>query len=361
MLIERLGKRRKNNRIHRAVMLTACIFALPACQSLGYYGHLARGQWQIMSQRQSIDELVAAANTDPELRSQLLDVQAMLQFAEQELMLPTEGSYTSYVDLSRSHANWIVVAAPKFSLEPKTWCFPIVGCVPYRGYFSAEKAEAKGSELRDQGFDVRVFETGAYSTLGWFDDPVLSSMLAWERGVLAETLFHELAHQRLYRPNHADFNESFATAVGRHGARLWFAEDAEGLSRYQQYLTFDQRYREALQTLRQQWHAIYSLAISEDEKLARRKLSLDQAIARFEQDPLLALTAEKWRQDPPNNADLALLATYYSVVARFEQLLALHDNDLLRFYQAAENIAAMDDAGIDAWIKQTGHKATSVD
>ncbi|GJM08698.1 MAG: aminopeptidase [Lysobacteraceae bacterium] len=360
MLTQLLGKRR-NNRIHRAVIVTACIFAISACQSLGYYGHLAKGQWQIMSQRQPIDELIAADDTDPQLRAQLQDVQAMLKFAETDLQLASDGSYSSYVDLSRDHANWIVVAAPEFSLEAKTWCFPVVGCVPYRGYFSADKAEQQATELRDLGFDVRVFETGAYSTLGWFDDPVLSSMLAWERGVLAETLFHELAHQRLYRPNHADFNESFATAVGRYGARLWFAEDSEGLSRYEQYLSFDERYRQALQTLRQQWHAIYALAISEDEKRARRRLSLDHTIAQFDQDPLLAATAATWRLDPPNNADLALLATYYSVVARFEQLLALNDNDLLRFYQAAENIAAMDDAAIDAWIKQSGHKAAPAD
>lgn len=361
MLIEGLGNRRKSNRIHRTLLLAACILAVTGCQSLGYYGHLAKGQWQIMSQRQPIDALIAAEGTDPALRAQLQDVQAMLAFAESELYLASEGSYHSYVDLSRRHANWIVVAVPEFSLQPKTWCFPIVGCVPYRGYFSAAKAEGKAADLRRQGFDVRVFETGAYSTLGWFDDPVLSSMLAWERGVLAETLFHELAHQRLYRPNHADFNESFATAVGRHGARLLLLQDPEHLGRYEQYLSYDEAYRQALQTLRQQWQTIYAMPLSDDAKRARRALALAHAIDRFEQDPQLAATAQAWRQDPPNNADLAILATYHSVVARFEQLLALHKGDLLRFYQAAENIAAMDDASIDAWINQSSQEAVSVD
>jgi predicted aminopeptidase len=180
---------------------------LSACADLGYYAHTIQGQWEVLSKRQSIAGLLESPDTSQELRGKLDRVLLMREFAHRELMLPKNDSYKSYADLERPYVVWNVVAAPELSLEPRQWCFPVAGCVQYRGYFSEERARSFAEGLRRDGYDVYVGGVAAYSTLGWFDDPLLNTVLNRSDADLAAMIFHELAHQQLYLPGDSVFNE----------------------------------------------------------------------------------------------------------------------------------------------------------
>jgi len=188
----------------------------------------ARGQLDVMSKREPIDKLIEAPDTPEELAARLRLVSEARQFAIDELLLPDNDSYRSYADLGRDYVVWNVFAAPEFSLDPKTWCFPIAGCVAYRGYFSEDAARRKADQLAEDGLDVAVGGVPAYSTLGRFDDPVLNTMMHWEDADLVATIFHELAHQVLYVKNDSAFNESFATTVEEIGIERWLTSRDQG-------------------------------------------------------------------------------------------------------------------------------------
>ncbi|MEM7355613.1 MAG: aminopeptidase, partial [Acidobacteriota bacterium] len=194
------------------------LLLLTSCSNLGYYGQAAWGQTKILLGRRSIDRLAADPKTPQALREKLQTVQAIRRFAARELLLPADGSYRTYVELPASAAGgrrtavvWNVVVAPELSIEPLTWCFPVAGCVAYRGYFSEARARRFADRLQRQGYDVAVAGAAAYSTLGWFEDPVLSTVIDYSDVDLAGLLFHELAHQLLYVQDDTRFNESFAT------------------------------------------------------------------------------------------------------------------------------------------------------
>jgi hypothetical protein len=210
------------------LLLPALLLALllPACSSLGYYGQAVNGQLQLLARRQPIDSLLEAESTPADLRARLALVRQLLDFAAQELALPVHDQYRSYVELDRPFVVWNVFATPEFSMQPKTWCFPVAGCVAYRGWFSEARARADARRLREAGFDVFVGGVAAYSTLGWFSDPVLSTVLYREDHRLAMLLFHELAHQVAYTRDDSVFNESFATAVEQLGLAAWLAANA---------------------------------------------------------------------------------------------------------------------------------------
>jgi predicted aminopeptidase len=197
--------------------MVLCLAALPGC----YYAQAAKGQWELSRKRQPIEEVLASEDTSPELAARLQLVQEARQFAIDELGLPDNDTYRTYADIEREYVVWNVFAAPEFSLQAKTWCFPIVGCVSYRGYFAREDAERKAQQLEEQGYDVIVGGVAAYSTLGKLRDPVLSSMMNWDDLELVGVLFHELAHQVLYIRDDTGFNESFATAVEEFGVLRW--------------------------------------------------------------------------------------------------------------------------------------------
>jgi predicted aminopeptidase len=183
-----------------------------------------RGQIEVMHARQPIPEVIADEESPDELRKRLATVQEARDFAVEELLLADNKSYRSYADLGRDYVVWNVFAAPEFSLEPKTWCYPVAGCVAYRGYFAEEAARKKAQTLSDDGFDVAVGGVSAYSTLGRFSDPVLNTMMRWPDTQLIATIFHELAHQKLYVKGDTEFNESFATAVADIGIKRWLAK-----------------------------------------------------------------------------------------------------------------------------------------
>ena len=180
-----------------------------------------RGQFEVMHSRQPIPEVIADDASPDDLKKRLRIVQEARDFAVDELLLPDNKSYRSYADLGRDYVVWNVIAAPEFSLDPETWCFPVAGCVAYRGYFEEKAARKKAQSLRDDGYDVAVGGVSAYSTLGKFSDPVLNTMMRWSDVQLVSTIFHELAHQKLYIKGDTAFNESFATAVADIGMTRW--------------------------------------------------------------------------------------------------------------------------------------------
>jgi predicted aminopeptidase len=204
----------------RIVLICLTAATLPGCGVL-YVAQAARGQWQVMHARQPIDKVIASDRTAPQLRDRLTEVRAARDFASRELALPDNGSYRSYADLERPYVVWNVVAAPEFSVNPRRWCFPIAGCVAYRGYFKEEKARQFADSLAKEGFDTYVGGVAAYSTLGKFKDPVLNTMLGYGDDELAAIIFHELSHQLIYVANDSEFNEAFATAVEQAGLERW--------------------------------------------------------------------------------------------------------------------------------------------
>jgi len=198
-------------------------FTLSGCTSVRYYAQAARGQAELIAHRRPIERVLADPHTAPQLAARLRLALQARQFASRELRLPDNRSYTGYVPLGRDYVVWNVFVAPRYSVQAVPQCFPIAGCVAYRGWFSEQAAEADAARWKARGDDVWIGGVPAYSTLGWFADPVLSSMLRWDDDELAGTIFHELAHQLIYVKSGSAFNESFASFVQRQGLREWRA------------------------------------------------------------------------------------------------------------------------------------------
>ena len=236
-------------------LVLVLVSALLAGCNAGYYWHLARGHADLMSARVPVDEVLADPATDTVLREQLALSAKALVFARERLSLPSNGSYRDYVALDRDWVVWNLFAAPEFSLDAHQWCYPVAGCASYRGYFDRARAEQAADRLRARGFDVHGAGAIAYSTLGWFDDPLTPAMLARSDGGLVELLFHELVHQRFYLKGDTRFNESLATAVARHGRKAWFADRgadddaAVAAAAWQAVRALLEQTRTALQTL----------------------------------------------------------------------------------------------------------------
>ncbi|MGB3562587.1 MAG: aminopeptidase [Thermoanaerobaculia bacterium] len=313
---------------------------IAGCTSFGYYSHSIKGGLGILSRRRSIESLLADPTTPPELRERLELVLEIREFAGQRLDLPLGGSYRSYVDLERPYAVWTVVAAAELSVEPVEWCFPIAGCVSYRGYFSPEKAERFAGKLRQKGLETDVGGAAAFSTLGWFSDPVLSSFVDYPEPELAGLVFHELAHQRLYVKDDTTFNESFATVVELEGVRRWLLEDGreEALAAYRNAKLRQMEIADLVRSYREKLAAVYSQEESEGWKRARKEELFDdlrQAYRDLETSWGEQSRYSAWFGDGLNNARLASLGAYYDLVPAFEVLLVQADGDLSLFYEQA--------------------------
>ena len=260
-------------------LLTATL--LTGCGAARYYAQSVTGHLELMSRARSIDNIVAATDIEPRLASRLRTAVDIRAFASSVLGLPDNDSYSRYVDLGRPYVVWNVVAAPELSLAPRRWCFPVVGCLSYRGYFSRAAAEAYGAELESGGWDVTVGGVRAYSTLGWFSDPLLSSMVELPEYDLAGIVFHELAHQRLYVAGDTDFNESFAVVVMRAGVRRWLESgDRTGLKeRYRVSAERRAAFLELVRSTRGQLESVYASSRSDEEK-RKEKADCDRAAPR---------------------------------------------------------------------------------
>lgn len=327
-----------------ALFIAAALALLATgCANLQYYAESIGGQFAIWSHEQPIEAVLADPDADAALKRKLQSVLEIRRFATQELRLPDNGSYRSYADLRRPYVVWNVFAAREFSLEPKKWCFNFVGCVSYRGYFSKDKAEKFARALRDNGYDIYVGGVSAYSTLGWFADPILNTLINKSDTDLAAVIFHELAHQVVYVAGDSAFNESFATAVEIEGLRRWLTHkgsaqqrevSARSRTRHNAFVALLSRYRAELETL-------YESDRPKDEKRlekARLFAAMREEYQALKSDWGGYEGYDRWFEHA-NNAALASVATYTDFVPAFQQLLAQERSDLRRFYAQAARLA----------------------
>ncbi|MCX6929740.1 MAG: aminopeptidase, partial [Verrucomicrobia bacterium] len=257
-----------------ALALLLAVLAMSGCRTLSYYSQAIKGQYQIVACQQKIEKLVADPQTPAPLKTKLQLVQSLRTFAAKDLQLPVDGHYEKYADLHRPFVVWNVEAAPEFSLEPKAWWYPFVGSLEYRGYFAKPGAEKYGAWLQTKGYDVYVGGVPAYSTLGWFKDPVLNTFIFDPEPDLAETLFHELGHQRVFASGDTDFNEAFATTVGQEGARRWLRAkgDPEALEKYRAGLRRTTQFARLIADTRERLETLYGDERTEAGKItATRK------------------------------------------------------------------------------------------
>ena len=321
----------------RALLAVLAAAPLSGC----YLLESAAGQIELTNHEQPIGQVLADPDTSPALRHELTQVRDIREFASAGLKLPDNGSYKSYADLGRRYVVWNVYAAPEFSVEPKTWCFPFVGCVAYRGYFDELEAQRYAYQLRQQGYDVVVGGVAAYSTLGHFHDPVLNTMLGWDESELAAIIFHELAHQLLYVPGDSAFNEAFATTVEREGVRRWLARQGRPIDE-KEFATRDRRAREVAELVAQargRLKTLYASGQSAQELRTAKAAELERLRAEYAALPG-AESGYSWLFGPDlNNAALSSVATYYDCVPGFEAELRAVDGDLPRFYAAARALA----------------------
>jgi predicted aminopeptidase len=327
-------------RIARVLTIAAALLPLTGC----YLMQAATGQMEIASKHEPIAEVLADPATPPQLRDRLEYVAAARDFASRELGLPDNDSYRSYADLGRPYVVWNVFAAPEFSVEPRRWCFPIVGCVVYRGYFNEDAAERYARKLRRRGDDVAVGGIAAYSTLGHFKDPVLSTMLGWSDAQLAGTLFHELAHQVVYVPGDSEFNESFATVVEEAGLERWLAARQRGqeLAVWREQRERQSEFIALLLKTRNKLRELYESALPDDEKRNRKQyefgeLKLDYAHLKQQWNGYSGY--DRWFDRTLSNAHLVSAATYYGCVPGLQRVLSEVDGDLPRFYEEAKRLA----------------------
>jgi predicted aminopeptidase len=357
-----------------ALMAAASVVALVAlaaatvcltsgCSTIGYYAQAVGGHLELVTKSRSVPSWIGAESTEPRLRERLALAQRMRDFAVEELKLPDNASYRRYADLGRGAAVWNVVATPELSLTLKTWCFPVVGCVGYRGYFDRAGADKLAAELKAQGLDVNVYGVPAYSTLGrtnWMGgDPLLNTFIFWGEGELARLVFHELAHQVAYADDDTTFNESFAVAVERLGGQRWLDKygtpearqaDVEAMQRRADFRALTQRTRASLATL-------YASAITEAEKRERKAGLLTAMRAEYEQ-----MKAARWGGFAgydgwfarANNASLGVQAAYNELVPQFERLFDKQGRDFTRFYAEVKRLAALPKAERRAALAAAG-------
>jgi predicted aminopeptidase len=299
-----------------------------------------------MGQREPIEALLANKDLPEKRRKQLKTALSIRQYASERLFLPDNGSYSNFVELEKPYVVWNVVAAPELSMQPESWCFLVVGCVSYRGYFSEEKATNFAANLKDKGLDVYVGGAPAYSTLGWFDDPVLSSMMNRGDILLAEVVFHELAHQVLYFKNDVEFNEAFADSIGEFGVYRWLREtNPKALPRYDNWLRRKDQFIHLLHATSDQLKSVYSAEISDAEKRTRK----NKIIKAMHYQYINLKTQwggyagyDKWFKQPVNNARLASVAVYRDLLPDFKRWIDACDGDLERYYATMRNLKKLD-------------------
>jgi predicted aminopeptidase len=318
---------------------------LSSCADLGYYVQCATGHFGVMNKCTPIPELLEDPEIPSSLKGKLQTVLAIRDFASSELGLPDNGSYRSYGDLGRPYVVWNVVAAPEVSLEPVQWCFPVAGCVSYRGYFKRENAEEFADRLRREGKEVYLYGVPAYSTLNWFDDPVLNTFLGRSESHLAGMIFHELAHQQLYVKGDSSFNEAFATTVEMEGVRRWLehAGNSTGMTDYQDYFNRNEAVRGILAEVRSELAYLYAGSQPEADMRREKEMIVAKGKERYLElreswggykgyDDLMANL---------NNARLSSMSTYHDLVPAFQRLLYANEGQLSDFYSAAAKLSSL--------------------
>lgn len=347
-------------------LIASCTLAVATAGcSAPYYWQAISGQLELLRKREPIAEVIADPQTDPALKGTLARVAAIRRFAVDELALPSNDSYTTYVALDRPYVVWNVVAAEEFSVDPERWCFPFAGCVAYRGYFDKEAAERFAAKLAADGLDTHSGGSNAYSTLGYFADPVLSTMVAGGEQYIASLIFHELAHQQLYVKSDSEFSEAFAMVVEELGTERWLSLHGTpaDLERYRARRQRRIQFGELIAAQQKRLRALYASGAPPEQLRAGKERAFDTLRREYE-----ALRTswggvadfDAWFAQPLNNATLASVATYTrwlpALRARLEQV------GLKEFYADAAAVAELDAPlraeRLRAW--ETGTRTTSV-
>lgn len=334
-----------------ALVAAATMCLSTGCSTpIGYLAQSAGGHLDLMSRARPVPQWLADENTPPALRERLALTQRMRDWAVAELKLPDNGSYRSYADLQRNAAVWNVVAAPELSLRLRTWCFPVVGCVGYRGYFDLPRAQAEAKALQAEGLEVSVYGVPAYSTLGWINwlggDPLLNTFLNQPEGEIARLIFHELAHQVAFARDDTPFNESFATAVERIGGERWLRTHASEQARAE-YAVYDARrsdFRALTLRTRGELDALYKSSAGDADKRTAKAAIYARMRADYE-----AMKRDRWRGYAgydawfarANNAALSVQGAYADLVPAFERLFEREGSDFTRFYAEVRRLAAL--------------------
>jgi predicted aminopeptidase len=327
---------------------------LNGCASVSYYSQLASGQLQLLRAREPVSRVVADPTRDQKLRTHLEQSQKARTFASQQLRLPDNQSYRLYADIGRPFVVWNVFVTPEFSLKPVNHCFPIAGCVAYRGYYSQGAARGEAAVQRLQGMDVSIGGVEAYSTLGWFNDPIINSMMGWGDERLATLIFHELAHQRVYVKDDTEFNESFATFVEQEGTRQWRAYRHLPPDNNAQARQRDQ-FTELVLRARTRLAKLYTLPLPAEQMRQRKAAEFERLRSEYRQLRDSQWAADKrydaWINAPMNNARLLPFGLYDQWVPAFDALFHQVDGDWLRFYSAVEKLGSLPTAERKAALK----------
>jgi predicted aminopeptidase len=341
-----------------AVTLAACA----AFETVDYYWQGAAGQWDLIARSQPIPDVIG--KSDAALAERLQRIREIRAFASRELGLPDNGSYTRYTDLGRPFVTWNVFATPELSMTPRQWCFPIAGCVNYRGYFRENEADVELHRLKSVGDDVYVGGVPAYSTLGWFDDPVLSSFVRWPETEVARLIFHELAHQLLYVKSDSVFNESFATAVEETGLARWLAarKDPQLATQAARTDRLRAKFRDLVQTTRAKLYQLYGSQLSDEDKRRGKADTIAAMKAAYEDakagEPGLG-GYDRWFAQQPNNAALAAIGIYTDRVPAFREMLHEVNGNLTAFYARVGEIARLPKGARDAHLDALSARAAA--
>jgi predicted aminopeptidase len=343
----------------RLALAVLALAGLCGCTTTMYLLQAANGEWHVMHSRQPIVQVIDDPQASEPLILELAEVREARNFASRVLKLPDNDSYRTYVKIDRPYVVWNVVAVPALSVEPKEWCFPIAGCVAYRGYFTEKRASAFAADLKRRGYDVVIEGVPAYSTLGKLPDPVMSTMMRYGSAELAAMIFHELAHQLLYVQNDSRFNEAFAVTVEDEGLKRWLESKGQSTRSAQldRQRDEDGQFIVLLRHTRLRLALLYASDAPRARKLQRKQeilADLAAEIRTLERHLKVRVPIyDAWIADGLNNAQLASVSTYYDCVPGFERLLQQENGDLPRFYAAARELAREPQARRDAQLCAT--------
>lgn len=330
------------------LLVLLCAVLLSGCETAAFYSQAAVGHWQILSSREPIEALIEQETLDDVTTEKLTLILQLRDFAEQQLLLPVGDNYRDYTDTQRPYVVWNVFAAPELSIEPLRWCFPVAGCVSYKGYFDEKKARDQAAQLASEGYDVYVGGVAAYSTLGWFDDVVLNTFIKREDSRLAALLFHELAHQQLYLKGDTTFNESFARAVEIEGVQRWL-KIQQRTEEFSVYLSQQKRHTAWVSLLakyQKRLAVLYQSSQSEDKKRQQKKRLIEALLNEYQsyKKQWNYTGYDHWMNDSLNNAKLATVADYNDWVPAFRQLLREEEGDWQVFYQRCKQLSKLEKA-----------------
>jgi predicted aminopeptidase len=352
--------------MNRPIVALTMGLMLSACSTVDYYAHVAKGQSELVMNRRDVSSVLKDPSTDAATRQRLALAQEARRFASDHLDLPDNRSYTSYVKLGRSYVVWNVFATPRFSVSPIQHCFPFAGCVAYRGYFAKDKAQAEASRLELAGDDVYVGGVPAYSTLGWFADPILSSMMRWDDDELAGTIFHELAHQLIYVKDDSAFNESFASFVQEEGLREW--RQSRGLAPQDDHdKAMDDGFTWLVMDLRDRLKKLYASGVDEKTMAASKQQTIDDFRVRYGQWRDLDWSNDHrydaWVNGPINNARLLPFGIYDRWTPVFLALFRRSEGQWPAFYSSVRQFAQQPykqrQTSLQQWLDSTSHPSVA--